>query len=438
MNRLASIALAVALAAALSGSPSAAETKKLGFKDVVAAAASDSPDIAIAAEGVKSTGSRVESAKALRLPRLHVDANAMYWDKELSIAFAPGVPGAVVRDQLTTGVTVVLVQPLSGLLVIDKMIGLEQDGQAAASFELDATKLDAATRAAEAYLRLLQAQALRDVAHKSVAQLDAQLERARALQKAGTFGDADVLRIEAARDSVKQGLVKAEAGVETAERGLALSLGLPDGTRLSVTDDLPQSLPPIPWTQDEAVAAARAQRPELKAASKHVEQAEGGRKIAWSNYLPNINAIGEYQYTGGQKFQPENAYFVGVTLSWDLWDWGHTGATVDEAAHKKRQAQLAADTIDQKVAFDARRRWLEAKSSRDALELAQSALKSAEEAYRIESVRSQQGAATATDVLDAETEVARARANYAVSRYDYFIALVDLARAVGVLPDHIV
>jgi outer membrane protein TolC len=43
-------------------------------------------------------------------------------------------------------------------------------------------------------------------------------------------------------------------------------------------------------------------------------------------------------------------------------------------------------------------------------------------------------AATATDVLDSELEVARARLAFAVARYDYYLALVALARSVGDLP----
>ena len=44
------------------------------------------------------------------------------------------------------------------------------------------------------------------------------------------------------------------------------------------------------------------------------------------------------------------------------------------------------------------------------------------------------GAATTTDVLDSETEAARARLVFVVARYDYYLALVALARSVGNLP----
>ena len=59
----------------------------------------------------------------------------------------------------------------------------------------------------------------------------------------------------------------------------------------------------------------------------------------------------------------------------------------------------------------------------------------AEEAFRIQRERFNEGALSATDLLDAETEVARSRLGYANARYEYYIALVALARATGQLPD---
>jgi outer membrane protein TolC len=49
-------------------------------------------------------------------------------------------------------------------------------------------------------------------------------------------------------------------------------------------------------------------------------------------------------------------------------------------------------------------------------------------------VKIEGGVATATDVLDAEAEVSRARAQETVARYQYLIAWMALVRAVGQVP----
>ncbi len=57
-----------------------------------------------------------------------------------------------------------------------------------------------------------------------------------------------------------------------------------------------------------------------------------------------------------------------------------------------------------------------------------------EEAYRLQKEKLDNAAATTTDVLDAETDGARALLALATARYDYYLVLVGLARSVRDLP----
>jgi outer membrane protein TolC len=341
----------------------------------------------------------------------------------------------VFRERVTATTTLQLLQPISPLLVIQQMIKLDQAGVQAARADADRSKLESGYVVAEAYLRLLQATAMKEVAQRSVTQLEAHLTRARVLQQGGLAQNHDILRLEAARDAAQQGLHAAEAGIYTGERGIALALGLPDDQRIEVTDDLPQT-PPAPGIDEEAAARdALAMRPEQRAARARIEQAYRGKKVASSSYYPNIMAIGQVQRNEGvSTLQPQNSWFVGVNLSWDLWDWGKTRAGVREAGSRQRQAEIAANAGARTIAFDARRRAREAALAYRSLTAAQSAVKAAEEAYRIRGVALGQGEATTTDVLDAENELARARIQAVAARYDYYLALSALAKATGRAP----
>jgi outer membrane protein TolC len=68
-------------------------------------------------------------------------------------------------------------------------------------------------------------------------------------------------------------------------------------------------------------------------------------------------------------------------------------------------------------------------------DVAEFGLKAVEEAYRLQQVRFKEGAATTTDVLDAESEVGRARSQATIGRYQYLIAWMALVRAVGQVPE---
>ena len=157
--------------------------------------------------------------------------------------------------------------------------------------------------------------------------------------------------------------------------------------------------------------------------------------MAKSALLPNVMGLLVYQHTEGQStFQPKDAWFVGGTLAWDLWDWGKNWNGVKDASSKARQAEIAVRSQGDQLAFEARRSVQQARAAYESVGLSRSSLASSEEAYRIQTVRYQQGAATTTDVLDAEMGVLRARTDYSRTRFDYYLAQAAVARAAGQMP----
>jgi outer membrane protein len=419
----------------------ASAQERLTFGQAIESALARGREVQAAEQGVEASEARVSGATARRWPSLHADANILYWDKPLQVNFGvPGMPGMeagtlTVRDQVTSQVTLTLTQPISGLLAVSRLVRLERNGVEAARADQARARLDTAQRVAEAYLRLLQAKALLAVASKSLAQVESQLAQARVLERGGVLGTVDVLRLTSARENARAGRLRAETGVTIAGAALAVALDRPAGATVEAVDDLPDPPPPLTVTDRQAAEAASKERPELRASRERTLQARAGRQVAIAQLLPNILAVATYQNTHGQStFQPINAWFVGATLSWDLWDWGHNWSAVKEAEGKANQAALGGAMLVDQIAFDAQRRVLEARTAYDTIAVAHSALDAAEEAHRIQTVRFAAGAATTTDLLDAETDVSRARSGYAQSRYDYYLAQAALARALGRLP----
>ncbi|HVV84404.1 MAG TPA: TolC family protein [Kofleriaceae bacterium] len=434
----------IAAALAASASVAIAEPRTLTFPEAIQLAAGDSVAVDIGKEQVVAAQEKEKSTRAMRLPSLSAKGNLLYWnepivfsqpctDPDPMICPKPVVSLAV-RDQVTATGEVDVAQPISGLIVIGRLIAGDRAGVDAARAELDVTRLDAGYKAAEAYLGALQAETLQETAEASVKQLEADLGKVRALRDAHVLADVDVLRLEAARDQAQDGVLQAQVSAETARRGLALLLDLPDGTDLTLApvDTTP---PDLGWTEDDAVAAARKQRPELRAAAARQTQAQVGVDAAKANYYPNVLAVGNYTHSEGQGFVAlKDSAFVGVTLDWNLWDWGKREHDIAAAKAASRIATRSRQALDDQLAFDVRSKWLTASTRQKSLAVNASALKAAEEAYRLQTVKIEGGVATATDVIDAEAEVSRARAQATVARYQYLIAWMALVRAVGQLP----
>jgi len=409
--------------------------RRITLQEAIETAVQRGPEITAAVAGVHSAEARVRAAGAQRFPKLRTEANLQYWDKELAIAIAPMTPPLVVREQLTWQFTATIAQPLTGLIALGRLMSLEEAGVNAARHDQQKAVLDTAQRASEAYLRLLQAKAMLSVSEQSVRQYEGQLERAQILLNGGVMQRVDVLRLTAARDNARHAVLRAQTAATTAGEALVLALNLPTGTVLDVVDDLPDPPTPIALTAKDALADAKAARPEIAAARERSAQATKGEEVATAQLFPNIVALGTYQHTEGQStFQPKNAFFIGGSLSWDIWDWGKSWQNIKEAEFKAEQARVGENMLNDQIAFDVRRRLSELHTTYASLDVARSALEAAEEAYRIQSVSYREGSATTTDVLDTETEVSRARSSYTQARYEYYLAQAGLARAVGQLP----
>jgi|GEM_PF-436836 len=421
--------------AANSVQPAQPGARRVTLNEAVELAVRQGPEITAAVAGVHAAEARVRAAGAQRFPKLRTEANLQYWDKELALEIAPMAPPLVVREQLTWQFTATIAQPLTGLIALARLMSLEEAGVSAARHDQQKSLLDTAQRASESYLRLLQAKAMLSVSEQSVRQYEGQLERAQILLNGGVMQRVDVLRLTAARDNARHTVLRAQTAVTTAGEALVLALNMPTGTVLDVVDDLPDPPTPLNLTPQQALAEAKSTRPEILAARERTSQAHKGEEVASAQLYPNIVALGTYQHTEGQStFQPKNAFFIGGSLSWDIWDWGKSWQNIKEAGFKAEQAQVGENMLHDQIAFDVRRRLSELHTTYASLDVARSGLEAAEEAYRIQSVSYREGGATTTDVLDTETEVSRARSSYAQARYEYYLATAGLARAVGQLP----
>lgn len=423
-----------------------AQARRMTLAQAIESSVERDLEVASTAKGVTAAELKTSGTGAQRFPKLRAEANILRWDTPLLINFGPmamagaGMPPPsssklVARDRYTSSAVISLAQPLSGLFVLGHLVAIDRSAVQGARAEVARARLDAAQRTAEAYLRVLQTRAIADVAEKGLAQIAAQLARSETLEKAGVASRVDVLRLASARDAARQTLVRAQTNVEIAQGQLALALDLPPDTTIEVADDFPNPPSPPTLTEADVAATAGADRPELSSAAARTQQAEGARIVALAQWLPNVMAVGNYQHIEGQgPFQPRNAWYIGATLTWDVWDWGKTQDAVKEAAARAGQSHLAERALRNQILSDARRRLLETKAAFASLEPARTSLVAAEEAHRIQTVRYEKGVASTTDIIDAETDVTRARSAYAQARYDYYLAQANLARAAGALP----
>jgi outer membrane protein TolC len=182
---------------------------------------------------------------------------------------------------------------------------------------------------------------------------------------------------------------------------------------------------------ESAEARAAAQRLELRALDRSIAQADHGVAAAEKKFVPQINAVANYTHLAGQKLAEENAEYIGLFASWDIWDWGVTTGGIDVANAQLDQARIARKKSEDQVRLEAREAFVNAETARQALGVARTAVEQAEENYRIVSKKFEAASATSFDVVDAESLLTQARGQVEQGLYDYLIAEAALARATG-------
>ena len=396
------------------------------------------PDITSANLEVDATTAQSKSARGAFGPRLHMDAGIQRWDKalpfnlgSLNSLLPPSATFPNIRDQWTWSVGATLAQPLTSLWTIKEGYALRQLGVDVAEIQRKSARRDVAFQVTEAYYRVLQAMRMADVAQKSVENIDAQVKRAQSFYRAGTVGRNDLLRAELGLAAAKQRLIQANGGVVLARGQLARRMGLPPDSPIDPADKTTEVAvgPLIPASQAENRAVA--DRLEIKEIAKRIDQAEAGVSLAKSKMLPQVNAVANYTHSVGSQFNPTNAWFIGATASWDIWEGGGTYYGIDESKARLAQALSARRKAEDGIRLETRSAHVNTTTAFQALTVARDAVEQAEENFRIEQKRYESGDNTSFDVLDAENQLTTARGQLQAATYDSLIAQANLARAIG-------
>lgn len=441
MKRVVSLYAGLAILA-MPAAARAQEARALSLSEAEQIALGESPELAMAQKGVDGARARLNATRALRLPRVTLEGNVLVWNEELSFAVpAPNMSGGfdltpvTVRGRTTASATLSVAQPLTNQIALGALVDVEEAGVAAAQEDHRGARVEVAYRVADGYLVVLLAESAREIAGLRAAQFEAQLTRARVLVDGGVLQPVDAMRLEAALAAAQREVIVATSQARLAMGALVLALGLPPDMIIQVRDDLPAEPGAPAVGVDQAVTLAGKNRPDMRAMSLRAEQAQSGAGAAKAGLLPNLLAVGSYQHNeGGGTFQSADAWFAGLTLQWNVWDWGNTWHGYKEAEARAAQAQMAAERMGDRVHVEVSAAALDAQSAYEALAVTRTGLAAAEEAFRIQNDRFSEGVATTTDLLDAQTEVTQARLGYASARYAYFRALAALARATGQVP----
>ena len=285
------------------------------------------------------------------------------------------------------------------------------------------------SRVRKSHFQALFAQATLRVREQAVRQAESVLRDTRARREAGVADPEAVLRAEVEVSQAREELVGARQLVLDAASSLNLALGRPAVLPVQVREVT--SRPTFAQSLDEVLQQAATKRPEVGMAREAVAEAAYGEKAARGNLLPKVYVRGTVLRADSNG--PLEGWLAGAGLHVDqpLYDGGRYRAEI-----RRQQAQVAAataalQTILDNIGQQVNLAYQAIATQQERIRLGETAVAQTRENLRLTLVKYNNGNATPTDVVDAQTALTGAQTRYFAAVYEYLEGLARLEYAQG-------
>jgi outer membrane protein len=302
----------------------------------------------------------------------------------------------------------------------------------AVHYRADAAADDAAERGANAYLRVLRAEA-RISARQADSSLAAELlDIARRQLAAGVGISLDVTRAESQLADARARLIATRGDRDRSVLQLRHELAIADGAPLVIADSLraPATNEPVA-REDEIIRNALEHRGDLKAAVTSSEAARTNARAAVAERLPQISAYADHGSNGKNTDRLLGTYSYGVQISLPIFDGLRMESRTSEERARQREAEVQAADARRQVETDVRSALISVASAREEVAAAQARLVLAEQEVKQARERFRHGVSGNADVITASMSLNAARNLLIDALTSYHMARVSLASAQG-------
>ena len=402
----------------------------------VAVAPEGSAKIQLADEALKQAQARAAEARAALLPDLESSFN--YSSQTVNLA-GEGLTSAFKFPgfQIPT-----LIGPFS---VADARATAQQSvfdfsairrfqasrvGIAASKSDLEASSEQVAAQVARAYLGAVKGDTDVETAQANVTLSQATLTQAENQKAAGTGTGIEITRAKVQLANDQQRLVSARNARRAAHLQLLRAMGTRLDTDLELTDKL-QYVPMDAVTLETARAQAFKDRPDYQAQQQKETNARLSASATTLERLPTLAASANYGSIGPGLNNAIPTYTYGISVRVPVFDGGRRDARRVESDSEYRAEKVRTTDLKEQIELDVRLALdsltsaaEEVQVAKDGLELSDSELTQARRRY-------EGGVANSLEVTDAQTRLERARDNQTDALYNYNLARIDLAQAMG-------
>jgi len=417
-----------------------AQTYKLTLEQSLEIGLKNSKNLKISQSKVIGANAKVKEASSLMLPKLSLGASYTRLSEvdpfQVVVPFSP-VPIKIqdaILNNYNLGLTVQ--QPLfTGFKLMSLKNAAEYNNSAQ---ELEHTKEinEEAFKIQTAYWNFYKSQKVLNLINENLSALEKHLNDTKNFLENGLVTKNDYLKIEVQYSNLKLKKIDAENNVNLARINFnrAIGINLSEQTDILVNENT-QTI--SEYKYDILLSEAFENREELKSINYRIRAGEESVTAANSGWFPSVYLFGHFYYNKpNQRILPlkddfNETWDVGVSLNWDLWDWGNTSSKAVQAEQQLLQTQTALQQLKEGIETEVYHNYLKLISENEKVAVSKLTVNSAEENYRITKEKYSQQLATSTDLIDAETDLLNAQTQLTTSLVDFELAKISLEKSVG-------
>jgi len=280
---------------------------------------------------------------------------------------------------------------------------------------------------------LLLAQARLEVSDEAVKTAEADVKRARDVFESGLVVQSDLLAAEVQLSEFRQQQIQAKGDLVTAIAALNTAIGLPVERPQQLLGQLVERAFP---TESVEVLAERAlqDRPDYQRAVLSARASEVRSHGARGEWLPRVDAFVTAGASGRYVAGGSGDYAAGASVTFNVFDAGRK-ARIDQARAAESIASAQREQLANQIRFEVMRAYQQYDSARERMAVVAQITAQATETLRMVQDRYQAGLTTITELLRAQTALARTRSDVLAARYDQYVGYANVLLAAGRLRD---
>lgn len=394
--------------------------------------------IEASAANIRSKEAQEGATRTLGRPDIDIEAQLLEYQKTLYLplgSLAPVAEAFGIPDPLKFRQERTSTRPIVTATLPIYAGGQISGTQAGARAQVAQAKADRDIAIDDALVQLVQAYYGQQLAERALGirrdvldGLERHVADAVKLEQARFISRAQRLQAEVARDDAARDYAQAISDLATANAALAGILRAPAGVRpISPLGVDSRPLAPLATFK----AAALDTHPQLARLRALEDQAEAGVKIQQSKLRPTIYGFGQYNFDRRNSLLTDPDWSIGIGLKYKLISGAGRQQQVEAARATVEQADAGLREARTQLDIGVTKAWNDVEAARKRFLLLDSALVSADENVRLQTLSYREQQATSLDVVDAQLGRGRARIQRAQAANDYVQALARLLSMSG-------